>query len=460
MNKFVFALLFICPKKLLIVIPSRFRYLFLTASHSLGIKDNKVNALLKLNFPKVSADLVKSFAETQIYYVYGEIPAFDQRLESVRNESYQVQNQTLRDIIQWSFWTLNHKHFDEVNAKVKSFLVSLPKTGEELRRRYLPQHITNMGHLAMLFLYINYYRKSDPHRIIVLPKVKSANDYYLNLIIRHSPLKIEFVDPEEFLVVSPKQIDTLHYSFEFEGRYRTEADCAFFADQDFPEFNVEDDFNLKLNEEEQLRGRELLESILERKIEWFVALHVREPKNSDLRFSQARDANISNYSELAQEIEKNGGLVIRMGDKNFPKLNPNFPAFDYAYSQIKSEFMDVWLWANCRLWIGTINGAAFPPITFSKPRLLTDQWYWYENGPARDFRIQKRLVIPDGHDSLPFQEWRLSRCMSRVDLANSGAHLQELSKRDLKMAFKHVLNQKETLIENSNNIITLIDHWA
>jgi len=402
------------------------------ASHSLGLRDYKVEALLQLDFPKASVDLVESFSNARDYYLHGKMPDFDQRLKSVRNESYRVQNQTLREIIQWSFWTLNHKDFDEVNAKVKSFLVSLPKTGEELRRRYLPQHITNLGHLAMLFLYINYYRKSDPSRIIVLPRIRSANDFFLDLILRHSPLKIEFADPEIFSKIPPTQIDTLNYSFGPGGKYRTEADCAFATNQEFPEFRVEDDFILKLNEDENADGLRIIESKLGRKVDSFFVLHVREPKNGDLKFSQARDANISKYFTLADAIEKSGSLVIRMGDKNFPKLDSNFPAFDYAHSNIKSEFMDVWLWANCKKWIGTVNGAAFPPIAFRKERVLLEQWYWSAALPAGDVGVKKKIIqnypikIEISHEDI-----RVSRCMDRAFIARSGYKLCEASSDEL-----------------------------
>lgn len=432
MDKLVFVFLIICPNRFMIVIPPRFRYLFLMASHSLGLNDYKVKALLQLDFPEASVDLVESFSNARDYYLHGKMPDFDQRLELVRNENYRVQNQTLREIIQWSFWTLNHKDFDEVNTRVRNFLVSLPKTGEEHRRRYLPQHITNMGHLAMLFLYINYYRKSDPRRIIVLPKVKSANDYYLNLILRNSPLRIEFEELEVFLEVSPTLVDTLHYSLDAVGNYRTESDCAFYSRQDHPEFIISEDFKLSLNEDEQQKGQIILMKYLGFQPPWFVILHIREPKNRDLKFSQARDANISTYQKVAQEVANQGGVVIRMGDSNFPKLEKDFPAWDYAHSEIKSEFMDVWLWANCKNWIGTVNGAAFPPVTFGKKRFLLNQWYWYNAGPSGDLAIRKKIVSTDSNlGIMNFAESKISRCMDRAFISRTGIEIHEATSDEL-----------------------------
>jgi len=445
MNKLVFAFLFICPNRLLIITPSRFRYLLLMASHSLGLKDNKVEALLKLDFPEVSADLIRSFSSARDYYLHGEIPNFDERLESVRNASFQIQNQTFYDIFKWSFWTLNHRDFHEVNTKVKSFLVSLPKTGEEYRRRYLPQHITNMGHLAMLFLYINYYRKSDPSRIIVLPKVKSANDYYLNLILRNSPLRIEFAEPEVFSGLPPTLVDTLHYSLDVSGKYRTESDCAFYSRQEHPEFVISEDFKLSLSEDEQQKGQSILFEHLGFQPLWYVILHIREPKNRDLKFAQARDANINSYHKVAQEVANQGGFVIRMGDKNLPKLGKNFPAWDYSHSEVKSEFMDVWLWANAKLWVGSVNGAAFPPITFGKKRILLNQWYWYNAGPSGDLAIRKQVVSSDSNFGIMnLEESKISRCMDRAFISRSGIKIHEATSDELFHFFVLAKNNQHT----------------
>jgi len=458
MNKLVFALLFICPNRLLIILPPKFRYLFLMASHSLGLKDKKVEALLKLDFPQASVDLVGSFSNARDYYLHGKIPDFVQKLESVRNASPQIQNQTLRDILVWSFWTLNHKDFDEVNTKVKSFLVSLPKTGEEHKRRYLPQHITNLGHLAMLFLYINYYRQRDPNRIIVLPENKSANDYYLKLLCRHSPLEIQFAKPEVFSKLSPTQVDTLHYSLDVNNEYRTESDAAaFYSNCEHPEFEVQDDFILSLNSEEQSKGTDYLRNYLGYAPLWFIILHVREPKNRDLTFAQARDANIFKYWKLAKHVTDLGGLVVRMGDSTFPRIDKDFMAFDYAYSQLKSEFMDVWLWANARFWVGTPNGAAFPPITFGTKRLITDQWYWQEGGPKTDMVLRKGLENHTGlsMDNSEYSRHRFSRTMDYTVLKRQGYKLKNCDEDKLKFAMSCRLNDQSFKV-NALNMSSMI----
>ena len=432
MNSLVWLLLFLIPKSFLSLIPIRLRYLTLMACHSLKISEKKIDRMLRQEFPLKSRDLVKSYAQSRDYYQKGIIPDFSKQLEDIRNEDFKTQNRILKDIVQWSFWTLNHVDFYKVNILVQTYLKSLQSWKFQSNKRYLPQHTSNMGHLAMLFLYINYYRRRDPNRIIVLPEKVSANEFFLKMIVRQSPLKIEFASESEFETVSPSLIDTLHYSLDIDKNYRIESDCAFYSSQHHPEFEINQEFRLSLSDEEQEIGRERIIEALGFEPEWFIVLHVREPKNGDLTFSQARDANISTYAEVANFVSKKGGVVIRMGDKSFPSTTKNFCAFDYAHSNIKSEFMDCWLWANCKAWIGTVNGAAFPPIAFGKKRLLLEQWYWYKVGPPGDAASRKRTRLEVTELSWEqLTQSRMSRCMDRQFLSKSGVKLIESKSNEL-----------------------------
>ena len=445
------------PLKLISLIPDRFYYLVLTASYDLGIADYKVEKLSTLHFPKGSKEAVNSFIKTNEYYTHGRLPNFESELAELRLEGSESQNEKLKAIIGWSFWTVNHSDFNKVNGLVKEFLESIPNKGTEMIKRYLPQHTSHLGHLAMLFLYINYYRKRDPKRILVLPQGKCANKYFLDLIIRQSPLKIEFADIAEFARQSPTMIDTLHYSLDENGEYRTESDCAFYSNQDHPEFLVEDEFKLELSTEERNVGYELLEKHLGREISWFITIHVREPKNKDLKFSQVRDSNIANYAEMAKVVNELGGLVVRMGDQSFPKLPKSFAAFDYAHSSLKSDFMDVWLWSQSRKWIGNVNGAAFPPIAFGTPRILIDQWYWNLTGPSQDIVVQKKVMRSDNPISKieANGNWKFSRAMSRVAMKRSGYTVREVDPDTIAKIVKLELQQSPDFYDVSSNQMRL-----
>ena len=67
--------------------------------------------------------------------------------------------------------------------------------------------------------------------------------------------------------------------------------------------------------------------------------------------------------------------VIRMGkgfSNPFPFKHKNF--FDYAISEDRNDFLDVWLSANCKFFFGTTNGIISLPALFYKPILGTNQF--------------------------------------------------------------------------------------
>jgi putative glycosyltransferase (TIGR04372 family) len=101
---------------------------------------------------------------------------------------------------------------------------------------------------------------------------------------------------------------------------------------------------------------------------WFVSLHVREEANS---FS--RKSNLSTYIPAIQKIIDCGGYVTRMGKSGmqpFPFESPDF--INYAKSAPRSKSMDVFLWSECRFFLGTTSGRLYAAFDFATPVLWTN----------------------------------------------------------------------------------------
>lgn len=135
---------------------------------------------------------------------------------------------------------------------------------------------------------------------------------------------------------------------------------------------------LQLNSEDQEFGREQLAKAGIPKDAWFVSLHVRDAGYktgsyiANEEYDSYRNADIESYKLAVQEVIKRGGYVVRVGD---PKMKPSFVMdgyFDYALSDIRSNRMDVFLFSQCRCFIGVSSGPVLTPVLFGVPVVMTN----------------------------------------------------------------------------------------
>jgi putative glycosyltransferase (TIGR04372 family) len=178
---------------------------------------------------------------------------------------------------------------------------------------------------------------------------------------------------------------------------------------------------LVLKDTDQERGWDCLRHLGVPKGIWFAALHVREGKSSS---RAARDADISSYTDVIRTIVEKGGWVIRMGDSSMTPLPPMPQVIDYAHSKIKSDWMDVFLWANCRFFIGTQSGPAWVPPTFGVPCVATNWTFFSRRWFGQDLFIPKLFWSQTEKRHLTFDE----SINSHLSYAES---LDYLSSRDI-----------------------------
>ena len=145
---------------------------------------------------------------------------------------------------------------------------------------------------------------------------------------------------------------------------------------------------LKLDDDTINRGWENLERMGVPHGAWFVGLHVRDSgyhggREGDSQSS--RDSDVRTYLPAIGAIVRRGGWVIRMGDRSAAPL-PSVPGLvDYAHSSWRSDWMDIFLCAMSRFYIGTQSGLGFVPPVFGVPTVMTN-WislalpFWYGNG--------------------------------------------------------------------------------
>ena len=149
-------------------------------------------------------------------------------------------------------------------------------------------------------------------------------------------------------------------------------------DRDF--YNLLEKFETHVNftSKQELKGKEILKILGLPKNSKFVCLIVRDrgylsryeniQSGERWRYHDYRDGDIENYVMATEELAKRGYYVFRMGINVLkPLKSANPKIIDYANSEIRSDFMDVYLGANCSFCISTACGFDAIPHLFRKP---------------------------------------------------------------------------------------------
>jgi putative glycosyltransferase (TIGR04372 family) len=129
-----------------------------------------------------------------------------------------------------------------------------------------------------------------------------------------------------------------------------------------------------LSETEIARGEAELRVLGVPEGAWFVCVHSREGGYSpaDEWQHSYRNANISDYADAMRAIVARGGWCIRVGDPTMRPLDPMPGVVDYARSSSKSDWMDLFLCARCRFFLGNTSGLFCLAGIFGKPSALAN----------------------------------------------------------------------------------------
>jgi putative glycosyltransferase (TIGR04372 family) len=162
-----------------------------------------------------------------------------------------------------------------------------------------------------------------------------------------------------------------------------------------------------LSEDEIARGEAELRVLGIPEGAWFVCVHSREGGYSpgDEWQHSFRNANISDYADAMRAIVARGGWCVRVGDPTMRPLDPMPGVVDYARSSSKSDWMDLFLCARCRFFLGNTSGLFGLAGIFGKPSALANMTplsVVYAQFPG-DISIPKLLMDAQGR-MLPFPE--------------------------------------------------------
>lgn len=179
------------------------------------------------------------------------------------------------------------------------------------------------------------------------------------------------------------------------------------------EFEIEKCKPLEFTQEEEDYGKKILNKFGLKNNDKFVCFAIRDSAHNQIQKKTSRNNNWSyhNYRHwdlnkfflAAEELTKKGYYVFRMGvyaEKKFKTNNPKI--IDYVNSDLKSDFMDVFLGAKCSFCLSTTFGFDEVPNLFRRPII-------YLILPFGHFRsYSNRFIILTKHHYLKKENRRLT----------------------------------------------------
>lgn len=156
----------------------------------------------------------------------------------------------------------------------------------------------------------------------------------------------------------------------------------------------------RLPTELQERGRNAMRELGVPEDAWFVCVHARDGVYSpgDEKFHAYRNGDISNCDLAVDTIIARGGWCIRMGETGTASLRERPGLVNYPDTKFKSDWMDVFLCANTRFFLGNTSGLCLVSTITNIPSALvnmTPHGGSFGLGHA-DISIPKQLRRNDG----------------------------------------------------------------
>jgi len=129
---------------------------------------------------------------------------------------------------------------------------------------------------------------------------------------------------------------------------------------------------LAVTSQHQLNGQQALRELGMPEGSWWVCFHIRtegyyQKLLRNNRNVQGRNANVESYFDAMRSVVARGGWVMRMGDPSMPPLPRMDRVIDYVHSDVRTDWMDMYLLGNCRFMVGSDSGPTAVAMLFGRP---------------------------------------------------------------------------------------------
>ena len=217
-------------------------------------------------------------------------------------------------------------------------------------------------------------RGRDDTIFYVPPGGRIGNRFLVQQLAAH----VRLVERPDDLPFDPAAVGALHYHYQFPRQ--ADGSTVFFwelASSTNQRWQKEGRSPLlELPADVATRGWALLQAAGVPRGAWFVALHVRDItwRGLNAGMQAIRNADTAAYLPAIAEITGRGGYVVRMGDPDAPPMPERANVIDYCRSDMRSDWMDIFLIARSRFMLGSASGPSFVPPLYGVPTVLTNWW--------------------------------------------------------------------------------------
>ena len=228
--------------------------------------------------------------------------------------------------------------------------------------------------------------------------------------------------------------------------------------------------HIQFSNSETKQGEDFLNSVRTTPSQKFVCIAVRDSSykrdqfaNRDIAKDDYRNNNISNFCHVAERLVSDGYLVFRMGAKVERPFEVDMPGvFDYASNGMRTDFLDIFLSANCEIFISTVLGIDSIPEIFRVPRVLTNYIpiaNFGKYGP-QDLIIPKQYWIENESRFMSFSEIVASKdalgsCTSSYEYQRAGLKLIENTPQEITLATQELLARKNGTWQTTDEAVLL-----
>ena len=168
-------------------------------------------------------------------------------------------------------------------------------------------------------------------------------------------------------------------------------------------------------------------------------------QQKDWTYHEYRDSDIDTYSQAALALAERGYWIFRMGKRVHKPFKVDHPRIlDYANSEYRSDFLDIWLMANCFFCISTGTGLDEVSRVFRRPAVKVNYLpIQHISSYSADVTAPKRLYWIGSGQELTLTEHLRANYLSSQQYQDAGIGIKDLDSGEILSAVWEMISREE-----------------